>query len=129
MSALADAMIDGIIDRETYTTKRNALIQEDAATREHIGRLADGEAPKARMAYTYLELLAALKCKPISDNESAARSFLANATSNFVVSGKVIDIQWLDRWREVIEDGRHPLGDPTENRTPLSSVRGMCPSR
>ena len=88
LSKLADAYIDGMLDKETYLTKKNGLIVEEAAIKSQLERVEETEKKALQRVEAFLELLnnACLSYKLGTHFEK--RELAKIITSNFFVEGK-----------------------------------------
>lgn len=57
LSKLADAYVDGVFDKQTYTMKKNELLKEEQSVREQITNLRQNIEQSAKKMEEFLELL------------------------------------------------------------------------
>jgi hypothetical protein len=103
LNRLTDALIDGMIDREDHGARRSSLLREIRAIDEQIGRTTEEGGGPMDMVDRFLERAKSLEQSYISALPHERRDFLRDATSNRVVSGKNVEIAWLDEYRALAE--------------------------
>jgi DNA invertase Pin-like site-specific DNA recombinase len=114
LSKLADAFIDGVLDKETYLTKKNELILEEKATRERLDRLEESEYQVLRRVEAFLELINDAYLSYKMANLEERRELVKTVSSNFIVSGKQAIIKPHYPFQIVLE---HPkMGDGRPQR-------------
>lgn len=103
MSALVDAYIDGVLDKDAFSQKRNRLQEDGVEINQAILRCERGEHPGSSHAAFYLELVDGLRDKAFRESAVEARQLCKPVTSNFMATGKVVVLQWTYQFRCVIE--------------------------
>ena len=106
LSAATDALLDGLIDKDIFTERKNRLLNERALLDEEIAAAERGVADAPRGAQLYFELLRILEDKAFLQGPRAARSSVRSITSNFEVSGKAVALQWNYELAHVLEYGK-----------------------
>lgn len=112
MSAAADALIDGVIGRDEYALKKAELVNAKASINDRIERCKAGDVVEADLAYVYIELVKRLRLRTFWGNPRVARQWCKQAASNFVASGKTVEMQWLPAFRELIQHAKTLRCDP-----------------
>ncbi|MDB5870683.1 MAG: recombinase family protein [Ramlibacter sp.] len=112
LSAVTDALIDEVIDREAYTEKKNEIIRSRADIDDMIAQRQPGEVPHAHQALLYLELVKHLRLRAFLENPRFAREICRDVTSNFSADGKSVAMQWHWPFTEVLEHARTMRCDP-----------------
>lgn len=106
LNAATDALLDGAIDRDTFVAKKNAILQARLENEEAIEKLERGETLPGGSARLYFELLKTLRTKVFLTSPRHARDSVRLVTSNFLVSGKTVAMQWEYRFDAVIEHAK-----------------------
>lgn len=116
LSKLADAYIDGVLDKETYLSKKNELILEERATKEHLERLEESEHRVLRKVESFLELInnAYLSYK-VADRDER-REFIKTVASNFIIEGKQVLIKPNYPFMVVLERQKMTNGRPIRDK-------------
>ena len=151
MDKLVSVYLDGDIEREIYLHKKDLLMREKAS-------LLESERDFWQQRKNWIEPLRSfvLSLKEATELQSGDdflewKHFFQKIGSNPEIKDKTVHIHWGELWeftasaiggKEIdsailasaksllsLENENVSIGDPTGNRTPLSSVRGMCPSR
>jgi site-specific DNA recombinase len=110
VSALADALLDGVIDKATHHEKKNHLALELITIEENIVAAKQGTPQFAQNALYYLELLKHLQDKDFSGKALETRKLVRPVTSNFLVSQKRIEMKWVSPFQEVVNEGGVLMG-------------------
>lgn len=90
LSKLADAYIDGVLDKETYLGKKNAIVMEEQTVKEKLNDLETDEQHVLKRVEGFLELVnnAYLSYKLATSEEK--REMVKIVTSNSEVEGKTL---------------------------------------
>jgi site-specific DNA recombinase len=125
LSKLADAYIDGVLDKETYLTKKNELVLEEKAAGERLERLEKIEHEVLRKVENFLELINSAYRSYKLANREERRELAKTVTSNIVVSGKKVSIKPNYPFRVVLEHRKMTDGRPKRDggRTLLAILR------
>ncbi len=115
--AVTDALIDGLIDKDSFILKKNELLNTKIEISNLIARCERKEIPDAAYAEYYLELVALLRRKTFLESPRKARQMTRFATSNFYATGKTVVLQWGNGFEHVIEHAKliecaHPRTEP-----------------
>ena len=105
-SAAVDAVIDGLIDKDTFVRKKNELVRQRMAIDEQIARLDAGQTPGAYNANTYCELVKDLRSKSFLKSPYVALSIAKRATANFSADGKNLSLKWDFPFQQAIEHAK-----------------------
>jgi len=117
LAKLADALIDGVLDRETYLNKKNDLVLEEQALREDLKFVDAGREQVMRRVENFIELVNdAYSSWEMADRELKAE-FAKILTSNIVVEGKKVILKLNNPFRilesrESVPAGRAHRGVP-----------------
>lgn len=112
MSAASDALIEGLIDKDLYAEKRAGLVAAKASINEQIARCEAGVVVEADVAELYIELVKRLRLRTFWGNPRIARQWCQKAASNFLASGKNVELQWHPAFKELIEHSKTLRCDP-----------------
>ncbi|MES2188726.1 MAG: recombinase family protein [Pseudomonadota bacterium] len=112
LSATTDAVIEGLIDKETYVEKKNAITQERVRLDEIIAQYETENPPEVKNARRYLELAKCLRDGFFLGSPLIARDICKETTSNFIASGKNITLQWEKPFNVFVEKGKALVSDP-----------------
>jgi site-specific DNA recombinase len=107
LARLTDAYVDQIIDRETFLTRKERLLDDRAAVRSRKASIASDGTQIERRAQQVLELAKALGNMANLENDDRLRSLLQETTSNFAISGKKVEITWRNPFLQLLN--RHPV--------------------
>lgn len=102
LDKLTEAMLDNIVDRDTYAEQREKLILEKLRIEEDV-RKAQEARNEPSWIRQFLELIKSLAATYISADPNEKREIVQIATSNRTVSGKNIGIAPAD-WLLAAED-------------------------
>lgn len=102
LNAATDALLDGVIDKDVYSQKRNELQNSKIEIAEEISRCERAEKPNATNADIYLELVDLLRHKTFLQSPHEARRVSKMISSNFQATGKNIVLQWVFGFDRVI---------------------------
>ncbi|MBO6726106.1 MAG: recombinase family protein [Rhizobiaceae bacterium] len=104
LDKLTEAMLDDVIDRPTFTERREKLLLEKLRLEED-SRKARAERDEPSQVRKFLELIKSLAATYISADRDEKREIAQIATSNRVVSGKNVAItpaDWLSEAENAI---------------------------
>jgi site-specific DNA recombinase len=90
---LTDSMIDGVIDRTAYETRRNVLLGERATVTERLQNF-QFERQKEKATEKFTEVIKALENMAFFENEAEIREIVKSASPKIAISGKSVAIQW-----------------------------------
>lgn len=106
-----------VLDKDAYTVKKNEIVQARFDIEDMIARRQSGEAPHADAARLYLELMDRLRLRDFCGEPRYAREMCREATSNFLATGKSVDMQWLEPFAQVLEHAKSLRSEPSRDRT------------
>jgi DNA invertase Pin-like site-specific DNA recombinase len=129
LGRLTDALVDGLLDKAAYQERREALLREARALDDRIAETQTSPTGALDRVRDFLEQSKSLRMGYESALTEEKRTFLKSATSNCVVHGKRVEIQWLPEYQALAERPKVDECDPTGNRTPISAVKGPRPNR
>lgn len=96
LGRLTDAYLDGVVDRETYSTRKEKLLGERTAlTSRQLAFRSEPDDFRQRVEEN-LELLKALRNLPKLSTDEELRDVLKDATSNLQVRQKDLVITWAN---------------------------------
>ena len=128
LAKLADAYIDGIFSKETYTTKQNQLTLKKQEIREKLSFLKDTSHEFLAEFHDFLELLkTAYLCFKLGTPEEK-REMVQITFSNCSVDGKSLSIKLKKPFQTVLERETVPTGSATGNRTPITRMKTWRPN-
>lgn len=103
LSAVTDAAIDGIIDRETFNLKKNEILQACLLVDDEIADLKRGYVPIPPAARHYLELVNAFKNQASFDSMANAKEIANAVRSNLYAHGKSVALKGAGAIQRVLE--------------------------
>ena len=106
MNRLTDAFLDQVIDKEAFEERRATLIKEMREIEERMAQSCDDPASQIDVVAEFLEQAKSLQSVYIRALPYAKRDFLNGATSNRLVDGKSVEIQWNPPY-EALADRRN----------------------
>lgn len=123
LSKLADAYIDGVLDKETYLMKKNDMVLEEKAAGERLGRLEEVEHQVLQRVEDFLELINDAYLSYKMANYEEKRELTKTIASNFVVNGKKVLIKANYPFQVVLEHRKMADGrPPRETARTLSAI-------
>lgn len=105
LGAVTDAVIDGIIDKDTFNQKKNQLLQARFEIDDSISEVQRRNVPIPAPAKHYLELVKALRQQEDFASIVNAKHVAKAASSNLRAYGKVITLQGSGQFQKVLEHG------------------------
>ena len=106
---LTDSMIDGVIDRTAYETRRNVLLSERASVTERLQNLQiNNQIDKATEKFT--EVVKAFQNMAQFQNEAKIREIRKLASPKIAISGKSVEIQWSNAFSMLLNVGGFSYG-------------------
>ncbi len=127
LARLTDALIDCLVDKEEYEERRSALLAEKRYIVEALESLNTMPGNHDTIMRS-LELAESASLRYKIANPVEKRDLVRATCSNSTVTGKKIEITLRSPFSELANLTSSWNCDPTGNRTPVSSVRGMRPS-
>ena len=103
LSALADALIDGLIDKETYLRKKEKLLMDEAALRQRIAELPGEHDPMKEYLDVFLGILKSAYLSFDSAPPELQRKLAKIVTLEFAVAGKTGLIKLKPQYQMVSE--------------------------
>jgi len=123
LARLTDAYVDQIVDRDTYLSRKEKLLEDRAAFSSQKAALEAGGEDFARHLDRIFELAKALSCLPKLANDEELREVLKDTTSNLAVCGKKLVITWSNPFRELVSDDVVTSGGPHRDELRTGVVR------
>lgn len=112
LSKLADAYLDGTLDRELFVAKKNALLVEEQALKE---KLTDVEGDGKRVVNKIRVILEEANSSYLNYKDgffNEKRELVKSTTSNFVVQHKNVSVKLRFPLRMIAERPRETCGSP-----------------
>lgn len=114
---LTDALLDQLIDKETFEERKRALFSERIALREERERLITGTGGLDQDGQQKLELIRALSLTPEIASADEILSQVKSASSNLrVLDGNVV-VDWIPPFHRIVFCSESALGAPWRTRT------------
>ena len=123
---LTDALIDGLIDKEMFETRRTTLLLDKVAAKENLARLEDEGQAIANDAREKLELLKRLSFGDATETEEEKLDLLKQMTSNLSVQGKEVVVTWLLPYRALGNRAYESFGPPHRGRPRTFLTHDLC---
>ncbi len=115
-SRLADALLDGLLDRDLFEERKEALLAEKRSLEERIASLTrDGDAGLQRIT-DFLERLDSAYSQYEFGTPDEKRDFISLVTSNWTAKGKDVDFMPLPEARLVAERNKELYCRPYRDR-------------
>lgn len=109
---LTDAVIDGVIDRDTYEERKLTALLEQKDRKEMLRQLKAGEYPVLTILLEKLELANVAWLSYQVGTPEERRQLLKSVTSNRQANGKNIRIEPSEPFRTFAEEAKNKDGDP-----------------
>lgn len=107
-----DAYIDGLVDKDAYLERKEALLVERLSLRSQIEKLTEGSGYWQAKTAEMFELLKALQTLAITTTDDSLRRILADTTSNLVASERNLTIDWRNPFGAIRNSMTVSLGGP-----------------
>jgi DNA invertase Pin-like site-specific DNA recombinase len=109
---LADALVDGLLDRDLFEERKAALFTEKKTLEERLAALDENGSTGAQRLAEFLERLDSAYSLYQSGTPDERRGLVASFTSNWVAEGKDVDFTPPPEVRLVAERVRNLFGGP-----------------
>lgn len=128
LSKLTDAYIDGVLEKEIYLEKKNALITEESAVGERLRRLEQGGEAIYSQVEKFLELVSSAYESYKLATEEERRELVEMITSNLEVEGKILTAKLNYPFKLVVERVKVIDGGPQRDaaRTLSALLSQLC---
>lgn len=93
MDRLTDALIDGLISKDTFERRRASVLENQVATEQSLASLRAGDRSILERLEKFLELLKTAQQSYLAGNADHKRIMLREVTSNRLVSGKNVAVE------------------------------------
>ncbi|MAU61717.1 MAG: resolvase [Parvibaculum sp.] len=93
MDRLTDALIDGLISKDTFERRRASILENQVATEQSLASLRAGDRSILERLEKFLELLKTAQRSYLAGNADHKRILLQEVTSNRLVSGKNVAVE------------------------------------
>jgi DNA invertase Pin-like site-specific DNA recombinase len=123
IARLTDALIDGVIDKELFEPRKQAVLEDKRALVDELTQVASGDDP-AQRALKDLELGSTAQSSYQMAIPSERREIVRTLTSNFLVQGKKPYVELRSPFREIAEARKTQLGGP-HRITPRTRARRL----
>jgi DNA invertase Pin-like site-specific DNA recombinase len=111
-SRLADALVDGLLDRDLFEERKAALLAEKKTLEERLATLDENGSTGAQKLAEFLERLDSAYSLYQSGTPDEKRELVASFTSNWVAEGKDVDFTPPPEVQLVAERARNQFGGP-----------------
>ena len=111
-SKLTDAYLDGIIDQQTYTEKKNGLVLDEQMSKEKLARIEVDSVSVAQRVEGFLELANNAYLSYKMGNAAEKRDLVQSLTSNFLVRDKSVLIKLKLPFQLIADRTSIPHGRP-----------------
>lgn len=112
ISRLTDALVDELVDKETYLEKKNNLIWTAKDLKEKLESVEENELAALRKTKQFLEQLNSAYSSYLSANYTDKCELLQTVTSNFFIKGKFVSIKLNLPFELVVNRNSVPSGGP-----------------
>jgi site-specific DNA recombinase len=117
LSRLADILVDGIIDQETYFQKKNELIFEECSLKEKLSNYELGQESAVQRFDEFLELASSAYLSYKGATAADKRDFVKIATANLTSDGKSVSIKLKKPFQIVADRDLITAGSPRRGGT------------
>ena len=107
---LADALVDGLLDRELFEERKGALFADKRALEEQLAALDQTGSTGAKKLADFLERLDSANSLYQSGTTEERRELVDSLTSNWTVAGKDVDFAPLPEVQLVAGRGKNDCG-------------------
>ena len=107
---LADALVDGLLDRDLFEERKEALFAQKKTLEERLATLEKGGSTGVQKLADFLERLDSAYSLYESGTPEEKRELVASFTSNCLVEGKDVDFTALPEVQLVAERARNQFG-------------------
>lgn len=122
LAKLTDALIDGLLEKETYLARKNRLVSEEQTFKEQLNDLDAGQDDITKKIEQFLELVNNAYSSYKMANEIEKRELIKIITSNSIANGKTVLFKLNMPFEIVVKRPELPGGSPQrgEDRTLLA---------
>jgi site-specific DNA recombinase len=124
LDRVTDAFLDGALDRESFDSRKRALILEQKELRERYQYLASDDQPLASKLSEFLDLVRTASLSYQSVNLYEKRDFLKSVASNSLVDQKNVVIELRKPFEALANRQKNSDGGPYRNE-PRTFLRKM----
>ncbi len=111
-SRLADALVDGVFDQETYSAKKNELVVEELDLRHELDRLARKRSDIAEELEIFFQLAKSAYLSYISASAEDKRDLVKKLTANITWDGEKVLVKLKKQFDIVAECKPYLAGCP-----------------
>ena len=122
---LTDALIDGLLDRELFEERQEALLSEKRTVEEQLANLDDSGMTGPQKLADFLERLDSAHTLYESGTIDEKRELLTKFTSNWLAAGKDVDFTPLPEVQLVAKRSKNLYGGPKRDRPRTASDRRL----
>ncbi len=112
LERLADAYMDGVFDRDTYASKKNTLIGEQARLKESLAEAEGNSEQVIERLMQFLELAKSAYLSYKAANEAERRELVKITISNFTVDGNSLSVKLNSPFDKIAARHDGPDGCP-----------------
>ena len=112
LDKLADAVIDGLVDKEVYSRKKQKVIEEQVEIQTKINQLNEDHEWKENHVNQFLEQLSCLYTQQDQPKLTDLAYIVNFSTSNIFLHGENVEIQTLSPFTQVIQSKKNVYGAP-----------------
>lgn len=94
LTALTDAVLDGLINRGEYNVRKERLLHERMRLARQVNDIEGVHAMNRAQAHEFLELAKTLSTLPKTSNDDELRRIVKALTSNFSMREKNVEVAW-----------------------------------
>ena len=113
---LADALVDGLLDRDLFEERKTALFEEKKAIEERLAALDTAGMTGAERLADFLERLDSAYSLYQLGMTDEKRKMVSDFTSNWLVEGKDVDFTPLPEVQLVADRSKNSYGGPERDR-------------
>ena len=112
---LTDAYLDGALDKDSYESRKAALLIELAQTRDDLQIAEAGRSGVVERTKRFFELLKTFEIGPGSGSSEEFGEVAKIFTSNRLLAGKKLSIELRSPFKELVPDPKIHLGGPSRD--------------
>jgi len=113
LDKLADAVIDGLIEKCVYNRKKVKIVEEQVEIRTRIEELSQGNTGKSKLISKFLEPMKRLSTAENKPKTAELADMVNFTTSNLFLEGKSLEIKALSPFKQVIQSKKSVYGTPS----------------
>ncbi len=126
LEKLADALVDGTIDKRLFQNKQDTLLRDQARIKEKLAEIEKGACAALTNLTNTVELAKSPSMLYKTASPERKRQLLKTLLSNLVVSEKNVEITLTLPFRLIAERDKTSIGRAAGNRTRSLRTRSAC---